>query len=73
MNRNESKVAVDDISFGLKNGECFALLGVNGAGKTTTFKILSGDISQTSGKACIMGFQIPAQLEEARKFIGYCP
>ena len=38
-----SKVAVDRISFGIKNGECFTLLGVNGAGKTTTFKILSGD------------------------------
>lgn len=35
--------AIDQISFGIKNGECFTLLGINGAGKTTTFKILSGD------------------------------
>lgn len=40
----EPNVAVDQISFGIKNGECFSLLGVNGAGKTTAFKILSGDI-----------------------------
>ena len=31
--------AVKDISFGVKPGECFGLLGINGAGKTTTFRI----------------------------------
>jgi len=70
---NENKVAVDCLSFGVKNGECFALLGVNGAGKTTTFKILSGDYMQTSGKAYIVGHEVPGQLQEARNYIGYCP
>lgn len=32
--------AVHNLSFGIENGECFALLGVNGAGKSTTFKVL---------------------------------
>lgn len=45
--------AVDKISFGIKNGECFTLLGVNGAGKTTTFKMISGEIIPTSGDAFI--------------------
>ena len=67
------KVAVDQLSFGVKNGECFALLGVNGAGKTTTFKILSGDYTQTSGRAFINGYEIPANLTEAQRNIGYCP
>jgi len=31
--------ATDRLSFGLKKGECFGLLGVNGAGKSTTFKV----------------------------------
>ena len=53
------KVAVDDVSFTIAKGECFALLGVNGAGKTTTFKLLTGDINPTHGKAWIRGFQIP--------------
>ena len=44
MEDNRHKVAVDRVSFGIKNGEVFTLLGVNGAGKTTTFKILSGEI-----------------------------
>jgi len=41
------KVAVDRMSFGVKNGECFGLLGVNGAGKTTTFKMLCGEYPPT--------------------------
>ena len=44
MENNRHKVAVDQVSFGIKNGEVFTLLGVNGAGKTSTFKILSGEI-----------------------------
>jgi len=52
------KVAVDNISFGIKKGELFTLLGVNGAGKTTTFKILSGEIKPTSGEAHIAGFSV---------------
>ena len=37
-------MAVENISFGLDYGECFALLGVNGAGKSTTFKSLTGGV-----------------------------
>jgi len=47
--RNRINIAVDRVSFGVKNGECFTLLGVNGAGKTTTFKMLTGEINPTSG------------------------
>jgi len=50
---NMPKVAVDKISFGVQDGECFGLLGTNGAGKTTTFKILTGELCQTSGTAHI--------------------
>lgn len=46
---NQHKVAVDDVSFVIPRGECFALLGINGAGKTTTFKMLTGDINPTAG------------------------
>lgn len=37
-------LAVENISFGLDYGECFALLGVNGAGKSTTFKSLTAGV-----------------------------
>lgn len=52
----EGKItAVDKISFTVKKGEFFGLLGVNGAGKSTTLNILSGLIQQNSGKINIFG------------------
>lgn len=41
--------AVNNMTLGIPRGECFGLLGVNGAGKTTTFKMLTGDLSPSSG------------------------
>ena len=54
------------MSFGIKNGECFALLGVNGAGKTTTFKVLSGEINPTTGSAHVGGYNIFTDIDQAR-------
>ena len=67
--------AVNNLSFGMEYGECFALLGVSGAGKTTTFKCLTGEEIPTSGQLHINGYDITNSLEysEARKMIGYCP
>ena len=42
--------AVNDISFEIKEGEIFGLLGVNGAGKTTTFRMIMGLLDKTEGK-----------------------
>jgi ATP-binding cassette subfamily A (ABC1) protein 3 len=66
-------VAVNDISFNVAKGECFALLGVNGAGKTSTFKILTGEFAPTQGEAYVGGKSITHQLTQVREFIGYCP
>ena len=44
------KLAVDHLSFEVKKGEIFGLLGVNGAGKTTTFRMIIGLLDMTSGK-----------------------
>lgn len=73
LDSNRHKVAVDKISFGVEQGEVFALLGVNGAGKTTTFKMMSGEIAPTEGKVFIKGFDISQDLRKAQQFIGYCP
>jgi len=54
----ETVVAVDRLSFGVRRGECFGLLGINGAGKTTMFQVLTGDILPTSGAAYVNGFSI---------------
>lgn len=68
-----TKKAVDKITFGIEQGSVFCLLGTNGAGKTTTFKILTGDISATSGNAYIRGLRLPEELSKIRQFVGYCP
>ncbi|TMW59991.1 hypothetical protein Poli38472_000033 [Pythium oligandrum] len=70
---NGDKVAVKNLSFGLKRGECFGFLGINGAGKTTTMKMLTGDIVPTSGSATLAGFDILSQQIDVRREIGYCP
>jgi ATP-binding cassette subfamily A (ABC1) protein 3 len=61
------------LSFALKTGECFSLLGVNGAGKSTTFKSLTKEIGNTTGFIQICGFDIEKDFAQARKLIGYCP
>jgi ABC-type glutathione transport system ATPase component len=47
--KKEGTKAVKGISFGVKKGEIFSLLGVNGAGKTSTFKCMVGDESISGG------------------------
>lgn len=51
-------VAVNNISFDVKEGEIFAFLGPNGAGKTTTIKILTTLLRQTSGEVKINNYPI---------------
>lgn len=65
--------AVNNLSIGLNQGECFGLLGVNGAGKTTTFGMLTGEIPMTHGTVSINGADVYSQLSTARHFMGYCP
>lgn len=47
--------AVDDLSFSVKPGEIFGLLGVNGAGKTTTFRMIMGLLDPTEGSITLDG------------------
>lgn len=51
-------LAVDNLSFEVKNGEIFGLLGVNGAGKTTTFRMILGLLDKNNGKITLDGEEI---------------
>ena len=51
-------LAVDDISFEIKEGEIFGLLGVNGAGKTTTFRMIVGLLDKTEGNISLFNKKI---------------
>ena len=57
-----SLLAVNDLSVGISQNECFGLLGVNGAGKTTTFKMLVGEHLVSSGRAYISGRSITGNM-----------
>jgi ABC-2 type transport system ATP-binding protein len=67
------KVAVNDISFTVEDGEILGLLGPNGAGKSTTMNMLTGYISSTSGQALINGVDILEDPIKAKSQIGYLP
>uniref|UniRef100_A0A4W3GTX5 ATP-binding cassette sub-family A member 1-like n=1 Tax=Callorhinchus milii TaxID=7868 RepID=A0A4W3GTX5_CALMI len=69
----KKKPAVNKICLGIPPAQCFGLLGINGAGKTTTFKMLTGDISVTSGDAFLNGYSILTQIGEVHQNMGYCP
>jgi len=63
--------AVKGISFNVKRGEVFGLLGANGAGKSTTFRMLCGLLPATSGELTVAGRDLRRAAAEARSRLGY--
>ena len=62
--------AVNDISFGINEGEIVGFVGPNGAGKTTTLKMLSGILYPTAGKVEVLGFTPAKRQAEFKKQFG---
>jgi ABC-2 type transport system ATP-binding protein len=70
--RGERKtVAVDDISFSIREGECVGFIGPNGAGKSTTIKTIMGFMFPTAGRVHVFGQT--AGLASSRQRMGYLP
>ena len=63
--------AVEDLTFSVRQGEIFGLLGPNGSGKTTTIKLLLGLLFPTSGEAVVLGR--PATDVAKNERIGFLP
>lgn len=63
--------AVDNVSFRVKKGSSFGLLGLNGAGKTTTFKMMVSLIRPDSGTAMVSGYDVVKDPMMVRSHIGY--
>ena len=71
--RYGSTIAVDDISFEVKDGEVVGLLGPNGAGKSTTMNMITGFIEPTSGQILVNGNDILRKPKKVKRQIGYMP
>lgn len=61
-----SEEALKDVSFSIKKGEIFGFLGPSGSGKTTTIKILTAQLTQSSGHAFVFG-QPASEMRKAQQ------
>ena len=66
-------VAMDDVSYEVKRGTVFALLGENGAGKTTTIRILLGLCEPDRGESTVLGLDSRRDDLKIRQSVGYVP
>jgi ABC-2 type transport system ATP-binding protein len=64
-------LAVNDLSFDVRQGEIFGFLGSNGAGKSTTIRMLCGLLRPSSGSASVGGIDVSRDPEAVKQRIGY--
>ena len=70
---NGGQVALENVSFDVKEGEILALLGPNGAGKTTLISAVCGLVVPTAGQVTVGGFDTRSNYRLARSLIGLVP
>lgn len=63
-------VAVDSLTFSVKEGEIFGLIGTNGAGKTTTMRMIATTLKPTSGDIQVCGYDTVKDDAKVRKCLG---
>ena len=68
-----NQVAVNHLSFTLREGGIFGFLGPNGAGKTTTLLMLMGLTRPSSGEAVVCGLDPVRRAKDVKRIIGYMP
>ena len=74
LSKSYGKVkALDSVSFSVKRGELFGLIGPDGAGKTTLFRLLTTLINPNEGSATIEGLDISKDYRKIRPLLGYMP
>ncbi len=66
-------VALNDVSFSLRQGEILGFLGPNGAGKSTAMKIITTFLAADSGSVRVDGIDVMADPLKVRSLIGYLP
>lgn len=68
-----SLAAVRNVSFEVRKGEIFGLIGPDGAGKTSIFRMLTTLLLPDGGAATVAGFDVVSQYRQIRDCIGYMP
>jgi ABC-2 type transport system ATP-binding protein len=68
-----SLTAVGGLSFAVRPGEIFGLVGPDGAGKTTTLRMLAGVMVPDAGRVVIDGIDVLADPERAKRHVSYMP
>ena len=69
----KGKTAVDDVSFSIKPGEIFGLIGPDGAGKTSIFRVLTTLLLPDGGSATVDGLDVVKDYKQIRSRVGYMP
>ena len=69
--RFPATLAVDDVTFDIRAGEIFGILGPNGSGKTTTIRMLCGLLAPSAGSAMVAGIDVGRQPDQVKALIGY--
>lgn len=69
----ETVKALKQVSFEVKDGELFGLIGPDGAGKSTLFRIMASLLTPDSGRCIMQGYDVLKDYREVRKIIGYMP
>ncbi len=65
--------AVDGISFSIRQGEIFGLIGPNGSGKTTTLRVIATLLKPTAGEVKVFGLDVVKAAGDVRQVISYLP
>ena len=71
--RFDGRLAVEDLTLRVSEGEILGFLGPNGAGKTTTIRMLAGIIAPSAGHAHVAGFRTDRDVERLHELIGLLP
>lgn len=69
----DSIKAIEGISFEVREGEIYGLIGPDGAGKTTIFRILTTLLKPDAGEASVLGLDVVKDYKKIRRRVGYMP